>query len=633
MSNYNEEFPRYVKTAGKITVLTAFIGLFVFLVAFIFDVGTKEFSKVSAQTATTTLTVLNTPPTFAINAFESPDSSTTTPTNSGDDVTWEAVGVDSNDAPYFLLVCSTDASPTPQAAADINSLGTAPPECGAGAIQWGVSAAASSGDPVTVSTTTTETAPFNESNDWYAWVCDDYPFNPRCNNVPVQGPTSTTASSSPFIVNSRPTFSDFANDGPVDPGGVLNFFSTSSDPDTVGGADDIFLVVCQTNSAYNPVTNTCDTNFLASSTPGITVDATSTYALAAIVRDDTYEAYGYIVDEHGHEATTNPLQANFDVNNVPPEVLSGEIELYGNAGPGSDLVVDVPGGETPSSTLNFTIRDANSCVNAASGDEIIDFVASVFRSGIGTTTCDGSAGSYNPNNCYPSGVDTSVWALNCTATTTCSGPLQDNIEYSCDFPLWFVADPTDNNPGFTPASLIAQNWTAAVAGVDDDFATGTLATTSNPRELISFSAIDIVAAEIAYGGVEPGDDTGTLSATSTAQNVGNTGLDQEVRGESMCSTFTPSSTCPTSATSTIPDNQQQFASTSLPYNSPSAFVLSSTTDQEVELNIPETTATSSSLWAEGTTYWGIAVPASITLAGNYLGLNTFTARTAEDIDW
>jgi len=530
-------------------------------------------------------------------------------------------------------VCSTNATPTPQAAPDASSLGTAPPDCGPGAIQWGVSPAASSGDLVTVSTTTTEVAPFAEVNDWYAWVCDDDPFNPRCNNVAVQGPTSTTASSSPFHVNSRPTFSSFINDGPVDPGGVLNFFSTSSDPDTVGGPDDIFLVACQTNSDYNPVTNTCDSNFLASSSPGNTVDASSTYALAAIVRDDTYPAYGYIVDEHGHEANGNPIQANFDVNNVAPEVLGGDIELYGNAGPGSDLVVDVPGGQTPSSTLNFTVRDANSCLNAASSSEITDYVVSVFRSGVGTSTCDGSAGSYNPNNCYPSGVDAGTWALNCTATTTCASPLQDSIEYSCDFPLWFVADPTDNNPGFTPASLISDDWTAAVAGVDDDLATGTLATTSNPRELISFSAIEIVANEIAYGGVEPGDDTGTLSATSTAQNVGNTGLDQEVRGESMCSTFSPTTTCPVSATSTIPDDQQQFASSSLAYNSPSALVLSSSTDQELELDIAKTTATTTSLWAEGTTYWGIAVPVTITLAGNYQGLNTFTARTAEDVDW
>ena len=52
------------KTAGKISVLAAVAGLAVFLLAFMVDVGQQEFQRVSAQTATTSLTVLNTPPLF-----------------------------------------------------------------------------------------------------------------------------------------------------------------------------------------------------------------------------------------------------------------------------------------------------------------------------------------------------------------------------------------------------------------------------------------------------------------------------------------------------------------------------------------------------------------------------------------
>mgnify|MGYP000395018026 CR=1 FL=1 len=104
MSYNNEEFPQYVRTAGKITIATAIMGIFVFLAAFMVDFGSQELQKVSAQQATTTLTVLNTPPEFTVEPYETVESSVTNPTNSGDEVRWEAVGTDSNGAPYFLLV-------------------------------------------------------------------------------------------------------------------------------------------------------------------------------------------------------------------------------------------------------------------------------------------------------------------------------------------------------------------------------------------------------------------------------------------------------------------------------------------------------------------------------------------------
>lgn len=631
MSYNHEELPRYVKTAGKITVVTALAGLLVFLFAFMLDVGKQEFSKVSAQTASTTLTVLNTPPAFNLHPYEVIGSATTTPTNSGDVIQWSAIGTDSNGAPYFLLVCSTNASPTANAAVDIFSLGTAAPSCGAGAVKWGVSAATPSGNLATVSTTTSEVGQFSTStpNNWYAWVCDDDPFNPRCNNVPSQGLYAT--SSSPFHVNSRPIFTGVSNNGPVDPGGTIVFNSTSRDPDTLGGDQNIKLVVCGTNTDYNTVTNTCNSFFIASTTINVTDNASATKTVAAILRDDTYSAYGFIVDQYGHEAANNPINSDFDVNNVAPTLLGGDIVLNG----GLDIVLSNPGGETPSTTLDFKIRDANSCLNAASSSELaaVPYTIGVFRSGVGTTTCDGSAGSYNPNNCYPSGVGIGTWNLSCTATTTCASPLQDYMEYTCDFPLWFVADPTDAGVN-TPAFLAAQNWSVGIYATDDDALSGPMSTTSNPVELNSLGALDMLNSNaIAYGAIEPGSDSGSLTSTSTIVNIGNTGLDQEVQGESMCGTFAVGNECPSYATSTIPENQQQFASSTLSYGSPLALALSSTTNQEVELDVLKTTSTSSALWANGTTYWGIAVPIAVTLAGNYQGLNTFTAKIAEAIDW
>jgi hypothetical protein len=636
---YNkQEFPQYVRTAGKITVVTAVSGLLVFVMAFIFDFGAQEISKASAQSATTTLTVLNTPPQFVVNAYEVIESSTSSPTNSGDQVQWAAIAEDSNGAPYFLLLCSTNASPTAKEAANSFSLGTAPPECGAGAIQWAVSPATPSGDMATAATTTTENfPPFAEVNDWFAWVCDDDPVSARCNNIPVQGYSATN--SSPFHVNRRPVFSNFYNNGPADPGGVITFFSTSTDPDVVGGDDELFLIVCGEPGDYNSTTRTCNTRFIASTTIGVLEHATAVFNLPAVIRDQLYGAYGFIIDQHGHQAIDNPRNADFEVNNVAPVVQGGDIELYGDLGPGSDLRLSVPGGESPGNTLNFTISDANSCLTAASSSEIVNYSVALFRSSYGTTTCDGSAGAYDPNYCYTNGVDNTVWNLDCAPTTTCDSPFQDSMSYSCTFPLWYLADPTDSSSPY-----VADNWTVGIAGIDNDNATGTVATTTNPRQLISFAAIGIEDAAIAYGAIEPGDNTGTLSATSTALNIGNTGIDHEITGESMCGTFAVGNDCPTSATSTIAEHFQQFASTSIAFDAsaytglppftttvPGLYLLSSTTVAELAINIPKTIATSTP--QDGTTHWGIAVPGTITLAGSYQGLNTITAVISDASAW
>nr|MBP9843264.1 hypothetical protein [Candidatus Paceibacterota bacterium] len=479
---YNKkEFPNLMQTAGKITILTALTGVVVFVVAFIFDVGTTKLSEVSAQTATTTLTVLNTPPSFALNAYELTDSSTSTPTNSGSIMQWRAIGYDSNAAPYFLLICSNNASPTANAAIDINNLGTEPPTCDPGAIQWGVSSAASSSQPATVSTTTSETGQFalgsysGEKHSWYAWVCDDDPFNPRCNNISVQGPTSTVASTSPFHINKRPVISSFSSNQPVNPGATLTFSSVSTDPDTIGGEDNIYLVVCQSNGGINPTTRICTSNPLASTTGSVTSNAGALYNLAAIVRDDTYPSYGYLVDQHGHMATSTPSAGpslfthNFVVNNVAPTLLGGDI-LINDAASTTNIYLTVPGDETTGFTLDFTVRDANSCINATSGNEITDYDVLFYRTSVGTTSCSALAATYNPNKCYTSGVATSTWNLSCTQVGgSCTGATDDTVQFTCTFPLWFVADPTDAGPE-TPAGLTADDWSAAVSAIDDDAA-------------------------------------------------------------------------------------------------------------------------------------------------------------------
>lgn len=607
-----------LQTAGKITIFTAVSGMMIFAFIFLFNAGKTELMKVEAQSATTTLTVLNTPPQWLTMAHEQTESSTSTPTNSTTNITWAALAEDSSNAPYFLLVCSTSATPTANAAPSLLLLGTAPPNC-VGGTQWGVSASTTSNAVATVATTTQEA--FTESNDWFAWICDDDPVNPRCNNTYSQGISATN--SSPFYVNHRPVFTSFYNDSTKNPGEVLTFFSTSSDPDTVVESDPIKLVVCNQND-FNPTTRNCGAGGTISSTT-ITVNdnATTSYTLPSVIQDDVYDAYGFVIDGHGHTASGGAHGTNvgFTVGNVAPTVSSGDISLNG----GGNITLSVDGAETTGFTLDFTLSDANSCVNAASSPEITRYEVALHRSGVGTSTCTGLAGSYNPNNCYPSGVATTSWNLNCTASSTsCGGPTDPTKVFNCTFPLWYVADPTD------ATALYATNtWVAAISGVDDNNATGTMVIGSSPVELISFPAIDLITAEIPYGALEPGDNTGSLTATTTIRSVGNTGLNQNIEGEAMCTNFSVGSPCVSSASSTIPDFKQEFATSSVAYGS--GFDLSSSTPQLLALKVQKTTATTTP--NTGVTYWGIEVPVSITLAGAYTGLNTFYAVISSSTDW
>jgi hypothetical protein len=97
----------------------------------------------------------------------------------------------------------------------------------------------------------------------------------------------------------------------------------------------------------------------------------------------------------------------------------------------------------------------------------------------------------------------------------------------------------------------------------------------------------------------------------------------------MCINYATGLPCPNSATSTIAENNQVFATSSRPYAQ--GVALSSTTQQELEVNIPKSTATSTQ--ATGDTVWGILVPGTLTLAGNYKGENTFTAIVGESQFW
>jgi hypothetical protein len=382
--------------------------------------------------------------------------------------------------------------------------------------------------------------------------------------------------------------------------------------------------VCRANT-FSTTTRNCGVDTLATSTTPVFPNASTSVTLPGVLADGNYNAWGFIVDEHGHAAVGGAQATNqpYTVSNVAPTVPTGQISVNN----GTNITLTTQAGQTASYTLSFLISDANSCRNITdTANEITGFTASVFRSGLGTSTCDGTPGSYNPNNCYPSTLATSTWNLVCTASSTsCTGPGDPDQLFNCTFPLWYVAEPTDEP---TYATAFGQTWTAAIQGIDNNNATGTKAIAATGVGLISYTAINLLTAEIPFGALEPGNNTGTLRASTTAQAVGNTGINQNLSGQAMCPGFTSLVPCPVSASSTVPVGEQEFGTSTLSYGS--GRDLASTT-QLLEIRIPKSTSTSTP--ANRATYWGINVPGTITVAGAYTGLNTFAAVTSNGANW
>ncbi len=602
------ESKKYMHTAGKITIATALAGILIFAFVFLFNAGKTELMKVEAQTATTTLTVLNTPPVWVATSTELIESSDDNPTNSGDNITWVAVANDPNQPNYYLLICSTSATPS--------STNSGAPHCNGG-VQWGVSAPTPVNTQASVSTTTTESAPFSQSNNWFAWICDDDAYNARCNAAYTNGTNATN--SSPFIVNYRPVFDDFDNDSPKEPSQTVAFTSSSTDPD----GDTMTLIVCSTN-VFSTSTNTCGGNTLATTTIAVASNPGANYVLPAIMRDTFYDAYGFIIDVFGHEAqgAGQGFNSQVEVSNVAPTVESIMVN------DGNNIVPDEPLGEKTGLELTFTTRDANSCRTSVDALEIVNFGLALYQDPLkSTSTCDVfDGGTYDPNSCYTSAVASTTWNLSCTASTTsCDlGGSDATMDWSCTFPVWYVMNPNDAGSYFYDHA-----WRAGVAGIDDDNATGTIFASVATTTVESVAGIELLTAAIPYGQLEPGQDSGFLNASTTARPTGNTGIDHLIEGESMCRTFSIGNDCPVSASSTIPDDQQQFSTSSVSYGD--GLILSSSTAQRLEIGIKKSTSTIEA--SQGRTYWGIAVPSDITLAGAYTGLNTISVVVSATSTW
>ena len=540
------------------------------------------------ETVTTTVTVGNSAPSFTVQPYEDPASTTAAPTAIGASVVFRATATDSNAESYYLLVCSTGSATATNGGA---------PTCAAGATTYCTSSLTASGTATSCSYATQSTNPF--TNPWYAFVCDANAAAAACSSS-SQG-TASDGSESPFYVNHTPLFtviSTTPSPATVNPGASVKWDATASDPDVPGpisGTDPsaVRLLVCKTNAMSN---GTCTGGaWCTSSATGVLDNPSCTYTVPGVSADGQFDAYVFIVDQYNVASTsaTQGTNSSFTINNIAPTVTN--VTLNG----GNDINLEEA--TTKAVSVTATVTDTNGC----STSEITNVYAYVYRSGITYNTCS-AAPTSNPNNCYK-GIACTQDAGSCNAGTGAA-------TYTCTVNLQYYADPTDLNTQFP-----AQNWLASIQAIDDDGEdpVAHITTGVEVNSLVAFSVQD----EINYGSLDAGaasDPLKTLVTTAT----GNVGLDQEHSGAANMCTDYP--TC--SGGTPIPVANQKYALSATTYALATAL---STSAVEVELNIAKVTSATPTT---GTTYWGISIPSG-TVAGTYNGANTITAVKGEIANW
>jgi hypothetical protein len=598
-------------TRGKIAILTLVLG---FLIAGTI-LGTYFFASDSLQharfvfaqsTATTTVTVLNTPPNWTVFPVEVPPSTTSTPTNVGSQVTWQAMATDPNYDNYYLLLCKTTSTPTAN--------NGAAPACGGGSgNQWTVSPSTVSG-----ASSTAVYVPVSSDaqiNTYYAWVCDGNLGGAKCNPTYEQGT---------FVVNHAPNFTSFSDNSPAIPGASVTWSAVASDTDTfTGSTDTVELFVCKAKDFTGAACGAGGT-YCSSSLTLANPSCSSTIAIPT--PDQSLPSYGYVLDQHQFAASggAEATNATYTISAVAPTIASSSIYLLNTNGSSTGLILTNPGGQTTGFQDTFTVTDNNSCMNASGGQEVTSANLDVYRTGIGLANCS-SSGNYNADNCYPAAVGTTTWNFSCTQNAgSCAGTSSLTSQWTCTFPLWYVADPTDGTASTT--QYYNQAWGTAVQATNYTALSSPVTESVNTTTVVSFLASQLTTPTINFGALNPGSSTISTLSTTTLAELGNVGINETLYGTSMCSSF-PS--CPVSATSTIPVGQMTYASSVVPYAS--GITLLANPGALFPINIPKSISTSTP--AAGSTFWGIAVPSTIQLSGAYTGQNTFVAVTSNPANW
>lgn len=243
--------------------------------------------------------------------------------------------------------------------------------------------------------------------------------------------------------------------------------------------------------------------------------------------------------------------------------------------------IDLTAGSSLNVSCTGTVSDLDGYLDISSVEAVF------YRSGIGAGAAD------NDNNHYSS---------------TCSGGAGSGTTqpFTCTFPVWFIADPTD-----VGSNNAADDWTCKITPSDGD---GTGSDGTDTIEMNSLSAISVTPSSIDFNGaLSAGGNSGSINDTTEFYNIGNVAIDVEVSGSNLCTDY------PTCATNVISTGNIEYKDTAFTYGAGIDLTNSPVFNG---YNIAKSTVRPSN--QSRTTYWGIGIPLSVT-SGTYTGVATFTA--------
>jgi hypothetical protein len=514
----------------------------------------------------------NTVPALTVNPSDN-GSATNSPTNFGSNVAFTATADDPENDDYYLAICRTNG---------ITAGNAGPPTCNGGS--WCVSARAST---TIEASCNYSAATSSEVLNWYGFVCDHRAGVgvAKC-SVASQGGWGDD-NDSPFNVNHQPVFTNIATqNNNQDPGATFNITSTSSDVDTVGGADTLYYYVCRTNSASFSGCTLGAGDTVCEATATSSPNARCSFTDTAPTPSGAYTYYGFLYDNHGFAASTNPRSSSYSINNVPPVIDNLTLNS------GLEIVLNIKGApDKEVQTISTSVEDQNGCATG-----LVSATAVIYMS----NATSGPSCTANDNDCYQ--INTS----NCVKSA-CTDDNDSLATYTCSANFKYFADPTDLDSGWE-----SYNWLSRLQvydGYNYD------ATTSAAVELKTAQALDVVEPLIDFGSnMYVGDNSGTTNQPTTIVNIGNAPLDTDLSGTDMAGN--PSGNIPV---------------TYLEWSQVSGFNWSSGNDltsggQTVDTILPKPTSV-------GTTsdfiYWGIGIPLGAD-PSEYTGQNTFTATIDPD---
>lgn len=540
------------------------------------------------DTASTTVEVRNAPPQFTLDdVTENPVSTSTSPVNIGGSISFEGTGNDPENNYYYFIVCDS---------AGVTANAGAEPTC--------------AGDTLCVSASTTDetqatctyspvTDPPGETEDWYAYVCDDHATDPLCGDVNRGNGYPGSDGASPFYVNHAPTINlASATIDNQEPGEDFEFTATSTDPDTARGGDTLTTYFCD-NGGWTAAGCTGDTFCVATSTSGGTAVATSCPWTSVIpTPHNTYTFYVYVQDQFGLAGTNNGTTSTYTIINSRPTIVGTQVKLQPTSG--NNIVLNLKGNTTAiTASTTDQVIDKNGCQDIDGATSTIYW--SNAAGGWGCTADD--------DDCY------AIANTNCVIQD-CAGPSDDRASVTCTTTMAFHAIPTDDS-----AYASTTIWLAAIFPYDGE-GTGSIGSSSPGTEVQTTPALAVEQTLIDYDTLTSGTNTGTNSATTTIEVYGNCPIDSYLYGTHM--TQPPSYS--------IDINMQkhdllyQFDYTAAGTNATNT---PSTNLEDLTVGRP---STGTSLDQIDYVYWGIGIPPA-QHSGTYEGVNTFQVTIDENGTW